>query len=78
MLFGLVLGALLFQAGSAGAVPRHTSPTAPPTARANTEMSVTDWSPGQGVTGYIANPTNPFDPATDPYPTCGSRPRLHR
>ncbi len=31
-------------------------------------MSVTGWSPGQGVAGYIADSTNPFDPATDPYP----------
>ncbi len=31
-------------------------------------MTVTGWSPGQGVTGYIADSDNPFDPATDPYP----------
>ena len=35
-------------------------------------MSVTGWSPGQGVTGFIANSSNPFDPATDPYPMCGT------
>ncbi len=32
-------------------------------------MTVTDWSPGQGVTGFIADSTNLFDPATDSYPT---------
>ena len=31
-------------------------------------MSVTDWSPGQGVTGFIADASNPFDPVKDPYP----------
>ena len=33
-------------------------------------MTVTGWSPGQGVIGFIADSTNPFDPAKDPYPTC--------
>jgi hypothetical protein len=31
-------------------------------------MTVTGWSPGQGVRGFIANKDNPFDPATAPYP----------
>ena len=35
-------------------------------------MTVTGWSPGQGVTGFIADSTNPLDPAKDPYPTCDS------
>ena len=67
-LLGLVVGIFLLQAGSAGAVPRPAPPTAPPQVRGNTEMSVTDWSPGQGVIGYIADDSNPFNPATDPYP----------
>ena len=35
-------------------------------------MTVTSWSPGQGVTGFIADPANPFDPATEDYPTCST------
>jgi len=31
-------------------------------------MTVTDWFPGQGVTGFIANANNPFDPVADGYP----------
>ncbi len=31
-------------------------------------MTVTDWFPGQGVTGFIANANNPFDPVVDGYP----------
>jgi len=31
-------------------------------------MIVSGWSPGQGVTGFIANADNPFSPVTDPYP----------
>ena len=32
-------------------------------------MVMSGTGPGQGVTGFIANASNPFDPATDPYPT---------
>ena len=67
-LLGLAVGAFLLPAGSTGAVPRPTPAAAPPQVRSNTEMSVTGWSPGQGVTGYIADSGNPFDPATGPYP----------
>ena len=31
-------------------------------------MTVTDWFPGQGVTGFIADADNPFDPVKDGYP----------
>ena len=31
-------------------------------------MTVTDWFPGQGVTGFIANADSPFDPVVDGYP----------
>ncbi len=68
VLLGLVVGALLLQVASAGAVPRPAPRAAAPQVRGNTEMKVTDWSPGQGVTGFIANSGNSFDPATDPYP----------
>ena len=67
-LLGFVLGGLLLQVAPAGAVPRHTPPMASPQVRGNTEMTVTSWSPGQGVAGFIADKDNPFDPATAPYP----------
>ncbi|MGB8876510.1 MAG: hypothetical protein WCD11_09350, partial [Solirubrobacteraceae bacterium] len=31
-------------------------------------MRVTDWYPGQSVNGFIADPSNPFDPVADGYP----------
>jgi Domain of unknown function (DUF5979)/Thioester domain len=31
-------------------------------------MTMSGTGPGQGVTGFIANASNPFDPATEPYP----------
>jgi Domain of unknown function (DUF5979)/Thioester domain len=31
-------------------------------------MTVTDWYPGQSVNGFIADPSNPFDPVADGYP----------
>ena len=68
VLLGLALGVLLLQVAPAGAVPRHGSPPSPARVRGNTEMTVKDWFPGQGVTGYIADSSNPFDPVTDPYP----------
>jgi len=64
----LSLVVLLVQVVPAGAVPRPTTPTVPPQARSNTEMTVSGWSPGRGVTGYIADSDNPFDPGTDAYP----------
>ncbi len=36
----------------------------PPSSRANTEMTFTSLGPGHGVTGFIANAGNPFDPLT--------------
>ncbi len=72
LLLGLAVGAFLLQVGSAGAVPRHGAPRLRLTARGNTEMKVTDWFPGQEVTGFIADPGSSFDPATDPYPTCAT------
>jgi Domain of unknown function (DUF5979)/Thioester domain len=36
----------------------------PPSPRANTEMTFTSLGPGHGVTGFIADASNPFDPLT--------------
>jgi TQXA domain-containing protein len=44
---------------------------APPTGTkggSNTELTFTSLGPGQGVTGFIANASNPFDPVKDGYP----------
>ena len=68
MVVVLALGSLLLQVAPAGAVVRHGPPLSRAMVRGNTEMTVTDWSPGQGVTGFIANPNNPFDPVRDGYP----------
>ena len=69
VLLVLGLGALLLQAAPAGAVFRARGhPAALPALRAGTEMTMSGTGTGQGVTGFIANSNNPFDPATDPYP----------
>jgi len=34
----------------------------------NTEMTMSGTGPGQGVVGFIADPSNPFDPVTAGYP----------
>ena len=34
----------------------------------NTEMTMSGTGPGQGVVGFIANASNPFDPVTAGYP----------
>ena len=62
---------LLVQGAPAGAVVSPATRAAPPRIGDNTEMTVTGWSPGQGVTGFIPAPGNNFDPATDPYPPSG-------
>ena len=64
----LALGSVLLQVASAGAVPRHGPPPSRARAGGNTEMTVTNWFPGQGVTGFIADANNPFDPVVDGYP----------
>lgn len=62
----LTLGVLLLEVATAGAVV-HKGPPAPrSTLRGTTEMSVSGWSPGQGVTGFIGNAA--FDPVTEGYP----------
>ena len=62
VLLVLSLGVLLLQATSAGAAVRHGAPPSRSTARGNTEMTVTGWSPGQAVRGFIADASNPFNP----------------
>ena len=57
------MGALLLQAASASAAFRPGSPPSQPTARPNTEMTMSGTGPGHGVTGFIATASNPFDPA---------------
>lgn len=62
------LGSLLLQVAPARAVVQPGRPPTRAKVRGNTEMTVTDWYPGQGVTGFIADPSNPFDPVADGYP----------
>ena len=69
VLLGIALGLLLLQAVNASAVVRPGPPPSRLTVRSNTEMTVTGWSPGQGVSGFIATAANAFDPVGDGYPT---------
>jgi Thioester domain len=66
----LALGALLLQVAPAGAVFRGRPPTPPPRVRSNTntQLVLSSTGYGRGVTGFIANPSNPFDPVVDGYP----------
>src|SRR5689334_11624256 len=68
-LLALAVAAMLLLAAPAGAVVVLGKATARAKLRTNTDMIVSDWFPGQGVTGFIANRGNPFDPVTDGYPT---------
>ena len=63
----VLLGAFLC---AAPALAEVVSPEPLPGARAgsNTELTFTSLGPGQGVSGFIANPSNPFNPVTDGYP----------
>ncbi|HTP19164.1 MAG TPA: thioester domain-containing protein [Solirubrobacteraceae bacterium] len=67
-MFVLALGSLLLQVASAGAVVRKGPRPTRTGVRGNTEMTVTGWSPGHGVIGFIADRNNPFDPVLDGYP----------
>src|SRR6478672_12959157 len=51
------------------AVPVPVLPGASPSAGAPTQMVMSGTGPGQGVTGFIANADNSFDPVTEGYPT---------
>ena len=68
----MAVGLLLLQVAPAGAVVRHGPPPTRAKVRGNTEMRVTDWYPGQSVNGFIADPSNPFDPVADGYPAQGT------
>ena len=70
VLLGLGLVGLLLQASVAGAVWRGRPPQTPPAVRSdtNTQLVLSSTGPGQAVSGFIANPANPFDPVTDGYP----------
>jgi TQXA domain-containing protein len=68
VVLALAVASLLLQVATAGAVVRHRPPSSRGKVRGNTEMHVTDWSPGQSVSGFIANSDNPFDPVRDGYP----------
>ncbi len=68
VVLALALGWLLLQVASAGAVVRPGPPPSRAGVQGNTEMTVGDWFPGEGVTGFIANPDNPYDPVADGYP----------
>lgn len=69
VLLGLGLVGLLLQASVAGAVVRNGPPPSRAKVQSNTDMKVKDWFPGQGVTGFIADPANGFDPVRDGYPS---------
>ena len=72
VLLGLVLAGLLLQASVAGAVLQVGSPKTPPRLRSsdtNTQLRLTSLGPGQEVSGFIADPGNPFNPVTEGYPT---------
>jgi hypothetical protein len=68
---GLVtLTLVVVPAAPAGAVVRGPAPPSTnPRISSNTQMTLTGLGPGQNVTGFIADPTNPFDPVLDGYPT---------
>ena len=71
VLLGLVLAGLLLQATVAGAVLQVGSPKTSPRPRSdtNTQLRLSSLGPGQGVSGFIADPGNPFNPVTEGYPT---------
>ena len=66
----LALGSCLLWADAAGAILRGRPPTRA-TRGSNTELRLTSTGSGTSVNGFIAERSNPFDPVTDGYPTCG-------
>jgi|GEM_PF-697335 hypothetical protein len=68
VVLALSFGAFLVQVAPAGAVFRHGAAPSRATVRGNTEMKMSGTGPGQGVAGFIATPTNTFDPVNDGYP----------
>jgi hypothetical protein len=61
---------MLVLAAPAGAVLRGKPPTPPPAVRSdsNTQLVLSSLGPGKGVSGFIANASNPFNPVRDGYP----------
>ena len=58
------------QFAPADAVLRPTLPGSPaPVSSPTTQLTLSATGAGQGVTGWIAEPSTPFDSATTPYPT---------
>jgi Domain of unknown function (DUF5979)/Thioester domain len=70
VLLALALGALLMMVAPSGAA-LHRRPPRSLRARSgsNTQLKLTGTGPGQGVSGYIANPGSTFDPTKAPYPS---------
>lgn len=79
VLLALGVVALLVQASVAGAVWHGRPSRTPPTTRSNTQLRLSSLGPGQGVSGFIADTGNPFNPVIDGYPdsdpTTGWSPR---
>ena len=65
---GLVLVAFLVEVAPAGAVWRGQAPVRP-THGASTELVMSGTGHGQGVRGFIADASNPFDPVKEGYPS---------
>lgn len=77
----LVSAVLLLDVAPAGAVFAGKPPKRPPKQRSdtNTQLVLSSLGPGTSVTGFIADPTNHFDPVAEGYPpsnpTTGFTPR---
>jgi hypothetical protein len=63
----VVVLVVLAAAGPAAAIPQP-NPLGTERAGSNTDMRFESVGPGHGVSGFIADPGNPFNPVTDPYP----------
>jgi hypothetical protein len=70
IVLSLALLALLLSAAPAGAHFSGRSHIRPPKTRSdtNTQLVLTATGPGQSVTGFIADSSNPFEPVIDGYP----------
>jgi Domain of unknown function (DUF5979)/Thioester domain len=69
VLVALAVAAMLVQAAPAGAAFRHGTPRAGRNIRAGTQLVLSGLGPGTNVSGFIADTTNPFDPAHTTYPS---------
>ncbi len=64
----LLVCAVLALDASQAAATFESGPRLRATNRSNTELVINRLGPGQGVSGFLPNAANPFDPATDGYP----------